>query len=192
MEEEEKGRDDIFTSHVSHIPALVEGLLTSLVCLAEVGDLPGRPADCLILLCRWVESSKGTLHSICSQALPYFCSSSAAPAGAHPPHKRQCSLAIRCSCRSRLSCTLQSLCPRFRQQVAPSQCSSSELPQPSTCQVIRGRAGAAVHLEPRLEGGGGLEFEAGLLDVASPATLRGQPEGPGPWPSWCCRSGMVN
>ena len=35
-----------------HIPNLVEGLVASLVCLAEAGDLPGRPADCLTLLCR--------------------------------------------------------------------------------------------------------------------------------------------
>ena len=58
-EEEEAGEDDVkeglieFASiyHI-HIPNLVEGLVASLVCLAEAGDLPGRPADCLTLLCR--------------------------------------------------------------------------------------------------------------------------------------------
>ena len=75
-----KGKDDIFTSHVSHIPALVEGLLTSLVCLAEVGELPGRPADCLILLCRLVESSKGTPHYISAHRR---CPASAPPALLH-------------------------------------------------------------------------------------------------------------
>ena len=58
-EEEEAGEDDVkegliefaSTYHI-HIPNLVEGLVASLVCLAEAGDLPGRPADCLTLLCR--------------------------------------------------------------------------------------------------------------------------------------------
>ena len=57
--EEEEGEDNVkeglieFASiyHI-HIPNLVEGLVASLVCLAEAGDLPGRPADCLTLLCR--------------------------------------------------------------------------------------------------------------------------------------------
>ena len=64
-DEEEEGKGIEFaTTYLAHMPALVEGLVASLICLAEAGDLPGRSADCLILLCRCpftsVRSSLGT------------------------------------------------------------------------------------------------------------------------------------
>ena len=49
-----------------HIPNLVEGLVASLVCLAEAGDLPGRPADCLTLLCRCPFYYTGSFSKVCS------------------------------------------------------------------------------------------------------------------------------
>ena len=55
--EEKEGGIEFATTYLAHMPALVEGLVASLVCLAEAGDLPGRPADCLILLCRCPFSS---------------------------------------------------------------------------------------------------------------------------------------
>ena len=51
-EEDVEGGIEFATTYLPHMPALVEGLVASLICLAEAGDLPGRPADCLILLCR--------------------------------------------------------------------------------------------------------------------------------------------
>ena len=79
--EEEEGEDNVkgvliefaSTYHI-HIPNLVEGLVASLVCLAEAGDLPGRPADCLTLLCRCPFYYTG-FSKVCSvQALPHLCS----------------------------------------------------------------------------------------------------------------------
>ena len=65
QEEEEDGKEEekgieFATTYLAHMPALVEGLVASLVCLAEAGDLPGRPADCLILLCRCLFTSLGS------------------------------------------------------------------------------------------------------------------------------------
>ena len=65
QEEEEDGKEEekgieFATTYLAHMPALVEGLVASLVCLAEAGDLPGRPADCLILLCRCLFTSVGS------------------------------------------------------------------------------------------------------------------------------------
>ena len=63
-EEEEEGGIEFATTYLPHMPALVEGLVASLICLAEAGDLPGRPADCLILLCRCRFSSTiSSLHN---------------------------------------------------------------------------------------------------------------------------------
>merc|ERR1719234_2062959 len=56
-EEKEEGGIEFATTYLAHMPTLVEGLLASLVCLAEAGDLPGRSADCLILLCRHCPTS---------------------------------------------------------------------------------------------------------------------------------------
>ena len=56
-EEEKETGIEFATTYLPHMPALVEGLMASLICLAEVGDLPGRPADCLILLCRFLFTS---------------------------------------------------------------------------------------------------------------------------------------
>ena len=59
-EEEEEDTEEgleFAATYLPHMPALVKGLMASLICLAEAGDLPGRPADCLILLCRCLFSS---------------------------------------------------------------------------------------------------------------------------------------
>ena len=56
-EEDTEGGIEFATTYLPHMPALVEGLVASLICLAEAGDLPGRPTDCLILLCRCLFSS---------------------------------------------------------------------------------------------------------------------------------------
>ena len=56
-EEEKETGIEFAATYLPHMPALVEGLVASLICLAEVGDLPGRPADCLILICRCLFTS---------------------------------------------------------------------------------------------------------------------------------------
>ena len=67
QEEEEEEKEtgiEFATTYLPHMPALVEGLVASLICLAEAGDLPGRPADCLILLCRFLFTSvRSSLHT---------------------------------------------------------------------------------------------------------------------------------